>query len=75
MSPLPSNEPELSEAKVIIHWPGKDTPACTRHAERLAALAGMLGFHVAMTPCDPGVPCINCINEVAHAAQTSGLHG
>jgi len=50
-------------AAVIAHWPGKDTPACVEHAEKIAALADALGFNVSFTPCTGGETCANCQNE------------
>lgn len=52
-----------TEATEIVHWPGKDTAACPRHAEALKKLAAFLGFSVSVTPWPAGGHCANCENE------------
>lgn len=49
----------------IVHWPGKDTPACEKHARGLATLAAAMGFTVSATLVIPSdeMPCANCVNE------------
>jgi len=51
------------KATQIVHWPGKDTPACDRHAQGLNRLAGAMGFALAATPCEIEAECTNCANE------------
>lgn len=53
-----------------VHWPGKDTAACFDHTEKIANLAGFMGFRVTITPLpkDPIVECANCANEAKLAA-------
>lgn len=53
----------MTPATKIVHWPGKDTPACDGHARKLEGLAGFMGFPVSMTPASPGEACTNCDNE------------
>lgn len=53
-------------AVVMVHWPGKDTPACIEHALKLERAALAMGFTVSATPLtgtDEEVPCANCENE------------
>jgi hypothetical protein len=50
-------------ANAIVHWPGKDTPACWRHIEKLKTLADTLGFALSITPAAQGDTCKNCENE------------
>jgi len=54
---------EMSEATEIVHWPGKDVPACYEHAAKLKALAQAMGFSVSSTPWPAGGTCKNCENE------------
>lgn len=53
------------KASLIVHWPGKDTPACVDHAVKLAKLAISMGFAVSSTPCEDETECANCANEAA----------
>jgi len=53
----------MSEATEIVHWPGKDTPACEEHAKKLKALGRFMGFEISTTPWPAGGPCTNCENE------------
>lgn len=50
------------KATQIVHWPGKSTPACDEHADKLKNLAGFMGFLVSATPAN-GEECSNCVNE------------
>ena len=59
----------MSEATVIVHWPGKDTPACDQHAKKLAGLARFMGFPVSETAIEPGLMCANCANEAQKASK------
>jgi len=59
----------MSEATQVIHWPGKDTPACEDHAKKLIALAESMGFPVSWTPC-AGLRCTNCENEQAKKSKS-----
>lgn len=55
-------------AIVIVHWPGKDTPACLVHAAKLMKLGEFMGFAVSSTPIDLSAEppeCANCKNEEA----------
>ena len=52
-----------TDAIVIVHWPGKDTPACIFHALKLAGVAEVLGFPLSSTPAPEGAVCSNCENE------------
>lgn len=53
----------MSNATVIVHWPGKDVPACDDHALKLRNLSGVLGFALSSTPAPEGSTCTNCENE------------
>lgn len=59
----------MPKATQIVHWPGKDVPACDKHAQQLNHAARALGFNVSCTPIDAGVEiictiiCTNCENE------------
>lgn len=50
----------------IVHWPGKDTPACVVHAAQLKSLGAAMGFAVSSTiiPPSAGFRCSNCENEL-----------
>jgi hypothetical protein len=50
-------------AVVIVHWPGKDVPACETHAEQLCTVALVMGFRVSSTPATGPIPCSNCENK------------
>lgn len=51
-------------ATQIVHWPGKDTAACDKHAAQLRGLASMMGFPVSSTiALSEDIPCANCANE------------
>lgn len=47
----------------IVHWPGKDTPACEEHMRKLLAVGDAMGFSVSHTPCEIESECANCRNE------------
>ena len=53
----------MSDATEIVHWPGKDSPACEKHAKQLKALGAAMGFTVSSTPWPAGGACKNCENE------------
>jgi hypothetical protein len=65
----------VSTAIVIVHWPGKDTPACEQHAQKLTALAKFMGFSVSSSPCLTDQVCTNCENESRAARQTEQPRG
>jgi len=54
----------MKPATVVVHWPGKGTPACEDHAKKLISLGESMGFPVSTTQCEETV-CMNCINEKA----------
>jgi hypothetical protein len=65
---MSTEEKQITPALVIVHWPGKDTPACIEHAEKLVALGRAMGFGVSVTPFiqgpdEPMIACKNCENE------------
>ena len=67
----------MSVALFIVHWPGKDTPACLDHTTKLQHLAGVLGMALSMTPVDPldgEVFCKNCENEVKHGKREAATN-
>ena len=53
------------KATHIVHWPGHDTVACDLHTRRLLGAASVMGFRLSISPLDPLVECINCVNEEA----------
>lgn len=56
----------MHEATQIVHWPGKEVPACEEHAGKLATLAGVMGFSLSATPIlmpSTDLLCTNCVNE------------
>jgi hypothetical protein len=57
-------------ARVIVHWPGKDVPACIRHAEQLISIGRTLGVDVSVTPLFKAEECKNCENEKAKGDLT-----
>lgn len=51
-------------ATQIVHWLGKDNPACDEHAAKLRGLASLMGFPVSSTiAISEDIPCENCVNE------------
>lgn len=52
-----------TDAVAIVHWPGKDTPACDEHLNKLVGLGAVLGIRVSWTPCTQGEICTNCEND------------
>lgn len=60
----------MSEATQIVHWPGKDTPMCDRHAQQARSLANAMGFTLSCSIIIAGPPeltCKNCDNEAKKA--------
>ncbi len=54
----------MSLATQIVHWPGKDTFACDKHAAQLRNVANAMGFRVSSTiNLSYKIPCENCANE------------
>ena len=51
-------------AMFIVHWPGKDVPACPIHAAKLKDAARAMGFNVSFTLAQPDSDemCSNCKN-------------
>jgi hypothetical protein len=62
-------------AKFIVHWPGKDTPACLDHMTKLKKLSNVMGFALSVTHIVDnieGLECSNCVNEAKkHDTPTS----
>lgn len=54
----------IKSATQMMHWPGKDSPACDDHAEKMRAVGFAMGFYVSSTPCD-GPSCANCMSDHA----------
>jgi hypothetical protein len=51
----------MTLATQIVHWPGKDTFVCDKHAVQLRGLASSMGFNVSTTiAIDYKIPCENC---------------
>lgn len=46
----------------IVHWPGKDVPACDEHMAQLVGVGRVMGFAVSCTPCKEQ-SCTNCENS------------
>jgi len=61
----------MSTAIYIVHWPGKDVPACEEHAQKITSLARFMGFPVSSTLCIAEQPCTNCENEAK--SRRSGM--
>jgi len=53
----------MREVTEIVHWPGKDVPACAEHAAKLRAVGQAMGFAVSSTPWPAGGVCTNCQSE------------
>ncbi len=54
----------MTLATQIVHWPGKDTAACDKHAAQLKRVGSAMGFAVSSTTTiDYEIPCENCVNE------------
>lgn len=58
----------MSEATQIVHWPGKDTPACDEHLRQLVSLGAVFGIQISWTPCEPQ-ECPNCETEARKAGR------
>jgi hypothetical protein len=54
----------MKPATQLVHWPGKDIPACDEHAVRIVQLAAAMGFVVSSTPCTDDLMCLNCVHGV-----------
>lgn len=56
----------MSDVIVIVHWPGKDTPACPEHLRQLVGLAAVMGFALSWSPTmNPELKCSNCETQRA----------
>ena len=53
----------MNPATQIVHWPGKDTPACDEHLRKLVGLGAILGIMITWTPCEEMI-CPNCESEI-----------
>jgi hypothetical protein len=53
---------DIKLATQIVHWPGKDVPACEDHLRKLVGLGAILGVQISWTQCLPQ-PCTNCATE------------
>lgn len=54
----------MTLATQIVHWPGKDTAACDKHAQQLRKLASAMGFTVSSSiALNYEIPCDNCVTE------------
>lgn len=49
----------MAKATQIVHWPGKDVPACDAHREQMLGVAEAMGFKISWTPCAE-TECPNC---------------
>jgi hypothetical protein len=65
----------MAEATEIVHWPGKDVPACEEHAAKLKSLGQFMGFPVSSTPWPAGGVCTNCENEAKKRERKGGVDG
>jgi hypothetical protein len=59
----------MSTAIYIVHWPGKDVPACEEHAGKLVSVGRCMGFEVSFTLYFGDAPCTNCENEARLPVQ------
>ena len=60
--------PALAQSGVatkVAHWPGQDVPCCEAHAQKMGALAVIMGFPLSFTECAQPMPCSNCLTEKA----------
>jgi hypothetical protein len=58
----------MKPATHIVHWPGKDIPACEDHLKKLVGLGAALGFMVSWTPCEETI-CTNCETEAKKSVK------
>ena len=62
--------PMPERATQIVHWPGKDVPACDKHAAQLKGVGDAMGFMVSWTPYLGEQDCTNCQNEAKRASES-----
>ena len=63
----------MAQATQIVHWPGKDTFACDKHATQIRGMANVMGFNVSSTiMLDYNVECDNCRNEEKKDIRVKG---
>ena len=65
----------LLAATQIGHWPNQDVPCCDRHADKMRAIASVIGLCVSFTPAPDGAECINCKHEANAEAQRPAVAG
>lgn len=59
----------MNKATQIVHWPGKEVPACDEHAAQLKGVGDAMGFPVSASPCLSDTECTNCANEAKKQAR------
>lgn len=65
----------MTQATQIVHWPGKDTPMCDRHAQQAQTIAAAMGFPLSCSTIllaeqlFPELTCKNCENEAKQHAN------
>ena len=68
-----TTEENLFKAIVIVHWPGKDTPACLDHALKLQGLAKVMGVPLSCTLVTEEIECTNCLNLIKKKLENKGI--
>ena len=58
----------MKQATLIVHWPGKEVPACAQHAIKLMRIGEHMGCPVSVDFYYGELPCTNCENEAKKAA-------
>lgn len=62
----------MSTATQIVHWPGKDSPMCDRHAEQAKRVGAAMGIFISCSVillAAEEMACKNCENE-ANVSRT-----
>lgn len=62
----------MTQATQIVHWPGKDTPMCDKHAAQAERLANAMGFRLSCSviiAAPEQLTCKNCENEAKKFAD------
>lgn len=60
----------MKRATQIVHWPGKDTPTCDEHAEKVASSRPIHGIH-GQLQCNPIGACLASVQELRERSGES----
>lgn len=67
----------MTQATQIVHWPGKDTPMCDKHAQQARSIGWVMGITISCSvilAAPEPLPCKNCENETKkHADRPTEL--